>query len=446
MDSLTGRTVDLLQELIRNRCVNDGTADSGLEVRNAETLKAYLQHPSVDIEMFEPHPNRVSLAARLTGTNPKAPKLCLMGHTDVVPANPDGWLHDPFGAEIIDDEIWGRGTVDMLNLTSSMAVAFRQIATGTKRYEGDIIFFGVADEEAGGKYGAQPILENHWDAVGAEMVLTEYGGIQSGNTVFMTTAEKGADWRMIEVSGSPGHGSMPYKTDNALIKAAKIVSLIHEYNPKPRLDSFWQDRVAALDIDQSLKASLLNPELVNESLAELPDDEARNAHACIHTTFSPNVIHGGAKTNIIPEKVQIEIDIRALPGETPTDIDNHLKLALGEFYDQVTISSLSNNEIGSDSNISTKSETSGMLWNALSTAVNASCPTADTRASIVTGATDGRFYRRRGSTVYGAGLLSNQVSSGEFFSRFHGHNERIDLESLKLTSQLWLDTIDLLWK
>ena len=51
-----------------------------------------------------------------------------MGHTDVVPVNPDGWRHDPFGGELIDGEVWGRGAVDMLNLTASMAVATKRLA------------------------------------------------------------------------------------------------------------------------------------------------------------------------------------------------------------------------------------------------------------------------------------------------------------------------------
>ena len=156
---LTDRTVELLQVMIRNECVNDGTVDSGHESRNADALAAVVAGPSVDIERFEPVPGRASIVGRIAGSDPEAPSLCLMGHTDVVPVRADGWRHDPFGGEIIDGEVWGRGAVDMLNLTASMAVAFRQLAddaaAGRFRPTGDLIFFGVADEESGSAQGAR---------------------------------------------------------------------------------------------------------------------------------------------------------------------------------------------------------------------------------------------------------------------------------------------------
>ena len=129
---LTGATVELLQTLIRNRCVNDGTALSGEETRNADVLQAYVEGPGVTIERWEPTPGRASFVARVEGSDPGAPSLCLMGHTDVVPVHEHGWTNDPFGGEVIRtpdgvDEVWGRGAVDMLNLTASMAVAFKDM-------------------------------------------------------------------------------------------------------------------------------------------------------------------------------------------------------------------------------------------------------------------------------------------------------------------------------
>ena len=147
-DALTNRSIELLQEMIRNECVNDGTIESGNESRNADVLEQVIEGSGLDIERWEPFANRGSIISRIEGSDPSAPSLCLMGHTDVVPVNPDGWTHDPFGGELIDGEIWGRGAVDMLNLTSSMAVAFRHLADTGFRPRGDLIFFGVADEEA----------------------------------------------------------------------------------------------------------------------------------------------------------------------------------------------------------------------------------------------------------------------------------------------------------
>ena len=120
--------VDLLQQLIRNACVNDGTDASGHEAANAELLRTGLEGTGCDLETYEPLPGRASLVARIEGSAPGAPALCYLAHTDVVPVNEDNWSHDPFGGELIDGEVWGRGAVDMLNITASMSVAFDRLA------------------------------------------------------------------------------------------------------------------------------------------------------------------------------------------------------------------------------------------------------------------------------------------------------------------------------
>ena len=123
--ALTDETVDLLTHLIRNACVNDGTVESGFESRSADVLAQYLGDTGLDLERYSAAPGRENLVARIEGSDPQAPTLLLMGHTDVVPVTPDGWHRDPFGGEVVDGEVWGRGAVDMLNLTATMAVAFR---------------------------------------------------------------------------------------------------------------------------------------------------------------------------------------------------------------------------------------------------------------------------------------------------------------------------------
>ena len=104
-----GEVAELLQQMISNACVNDGTPESGHEQRNAEVLQAVLDRPGLDLEIHEPLPGRSSLVARIEGRRPGAPSLALLGHTDVVPANGDDWRHDPFGGELIDGEVWDAG-------------------------------------------------------------------------------------------------------------------------------------------------------------------------------------------------------------------------------------------------------------------------------------------------------------------------------------------------
>ncbi len=441
-DRLTNETVELLQALIRNQCVNDGTAASGQEDRSARLLRDELEGTGVDLQTYEPTPGRTSLICRWPGTDPSAPALCLMGHTDVVPVSPDGWSRDPFGGELVDGEVWGRGAVDMLNLTSSMAVVYRHLITSGRRFPGDIIYFAVADEEAGGTHGAEVLVRDEWDALNCDYVLTEFGGIPfhspSGMSLLITTAEKGISWRRLTVKGTPGHGSMPYGTDNALVKAAEVVRRLSAYRPAPELDELWGARIKAMGLPEELARQLLDPKALDDAIEQLPTDIARNAHACSHTTFSPNVIGGGVKTNVIPDSVTIEVDIRTLPGEDQAEVEAHLRAALGDLYDQVDAEVIKHDP-------STSSPTDNRLWQTLSKAVANAYPEANVVPSMVTGGTDSRFFRNRGTVAFGAGLLSPAVDTGEFFRRFHGHDERIDVESLRLTVQLWLDVVDLLW-
>lgn len=437
-------TQELLVQLIRNECVNDGTVGSGQEYKNSDLLEEYLDLPGVKIDTFESEPGRKSLVARIEGSDQQSPSLCLMGHTDVVPVSPDGWKHDPFGAELIDGEIWGRGAIDMLNLTASMAVAFKQVAKSGLAPVGDLVFFAVADEEAGGTYGAKYAVENHWDLISADCVLTEYGGIQSSNEtgkyVLINAGEKGVDWRRLTIKGKPGHGSRPYGSDNALVKAAEVVRRIDSYRPNPVLTDQWKRRIDSLNLPADLRSRLNSQAAVAEALSELDPGDASFFHACSHTTFSPNVIEGGTKTNTICDHVELHLDIRSLPGETPLDIDNHLRSALGDLYDEVEFERFLQTPDGHE--LASFSSAEGKLWNAVEAAIQRAEPGATIVPGLITGGTDARFYRDMGSQVLGAGLLNADVDSSEFYSRFHGHNERIDLHSLDLATQLWLDVVE----
>src|SRR4030095_9331452 len=145
--------------------------------------------------------------ARIEGSDPDAPSLLLMGHTDVVPANEDGWRRDPFAGELIDGEIWGRGAVDMLNLTASMATAFRSLARSGFRPRGTLIYLAVADEENLGTWGAEHLAQPP-PAPGPRLPVI--------------VGEKGSYWCRIAVRGTPGHASQPFRTDNALVTAAEV--------------------------------------------------------------------------------------------------------------------------------------------------------------------------------------------------------------------------------
>jgi acetylornithine deacetylase/succinyl-diaminopimelate desuccinylase-like protein len=432
-DEFTGPTTELLQALIRNACVNDGTPDSGNETRNSDLLVDYLEGAGLEVERFTPREGRDSMVARIEGSDPDAPSLCLMGHTDVVPVNREGWREDPFGGEVIDGEIWGRGAVDMLNLTSSMAVAFRRLATEGFRPKGDLIYFGVGDEEAGGTWGAEWMVEHHWDAIAADYVLTELGGWSSTDahghrTVTVNVGEKGLAWRRLRVHGTPGHGSMPFGADNALIKAAEVVRRLSQYRPHAHIDDIWRAQVATMNLPDELKAGLGSTEDIYATLESLPTAVSRMCHAQTHTTISPNVVHGGQKTNTIPDVVDIDVDIRTVPGTTRADVESMLRDALGDMFDQVDITVLQHSEP-----TACEFGPSNLLWETVSKHTQVAYPGADLVPGLIVGGTDARFYRERGVTAYGAGLFSSKMDFATFGSRFHGNDERIDVESLGLS-------------
>lgn len=438
--AVVGEATELLQVLIRNHCVNDGSAASGEEQRNAATLADYLEGPGVTLERFESAPGRESLVARIEGSDPKAPALCLMGHTDVVPVNPAGWREDPFGGELIDGELWGRGAIDMLNITATMAVAFKHLASSGFRPRGSLIYFAVADEEAGGHLGAEYVVDRHWDAVACDFLLTEIGGwsVLGGDgtrRVVVNVAEKGVAWRSLTVKGTPAHGSMPYRTDNALVTAAEAVRRISNHRPAPRLDDLWAEYVAALDLPEATKRALSDAASLDEALAELPPALARGCHATTHTTFSPNVVHGGQKTNTVPDEVVLEVDVRTLPGTTADELDAEICEVLGDLASRVKIGRLQNEE-------ATRSATDNPLWEALAGRVGAAYAGAQLSPAMLSGGTDARYFRRKGVVAFGAGLYSPDVTAETFAGRFHGNDERIDVASLGLSTELWLGVVE----
>lgn len=440
-DAATHQTVELLQALIRNRCVNDGSPASGHESRNADVLQAVLEGVGLDIERYTAAPGRDSLIARIEGSDPTAPSLALMGHTDVVPADEHAWTRDPFGGELIEGEVWGRGAVDMLNLTASMAVAFRHLARDDRfRPKGDLVFVAVADEESGSAHGLRHLADHARDAMYADYVLTENGGVHSGTPeaplITCNVAEKGVAWRRLRITGTPGHGSMPFRSDNALVKAAAVVTRIAEYRPEPRFHELWRTRVETLPVDDDTRQALLDPARIDDLLAAMPNvGAAAYLHACTHTTFSTNVLAGTSKTNVIPGHVEIDVDIRTLPGEDDAAVRRHLRDAVGaDLADEIEIETIIDDA-------ATISPTSTPLWESLQRSVARPFPAARLLPSLTVGFTDARIYRELGAVAYGAGLLSPELDSGAFSQRFHGNDERIDVESLRLTTQLWLDVV-----
>lgn len=443
MNERRSETVALLQALIRNRCVNDGTVGSGGESRSVATLASYLDEPGM---VFEPAPGRESVLYRVPGSDPNAPSLLLMAHTDVVPVNEAGWTRDPFGAVIDDGFVWGRGAVDMLNVTAAMAVAFRPFLKGeVPAPSGDLLFLAVADEEASGTHGARFLTENHWDEVGADFVLTEiaYPPIDMGTGLRypVSVGEKGPFWTQVHATGIPGHGSTPYGSDNALSALVGGLAALFEADSLVEITDIWRGFVAGLGLDPDLAEELVDPERVDAAIDRINATDPRLAtylHACTHLTVSPNVVRGGVKMNMIPDEAVGQIDLRALPGQDRPDVDAYLNKSMGRYADRLTL------EPQADF-VATESRPNGDLWDVIVASIEGLTGSSAVIPTLMPASTDARFFRARGSVAYGVGLFDDRISFPEFLSMFHGNDERVSVESVGLTVSL-LDEILARWR
>lgn len=431
---MTSEVITLLQQLIRNACVNDGTPESGHEYRSVATLREFF---GVTGEVFEPAPGRQSLIYRVEGTDPEAPTLALVPHIDVVPVQESGWSQDPFGAEIVDGFVYGRGALDMLNVTSAMAVAARPYIRGDIQPRGNLVFIAAADEEAGAIHGVNPLIEQRWDLVNAEYLLTEVAypspAYVEEPVVPVAVGEKGAFWSVLRASGTPGHGSAPYQSDNALRKMVEALHGIFETPVPVGVSPEWIRFVQALALDPEIKEGLVDPDRVDEAIDMLAVTDplfARYAHAITHMTVSPNMLNSGQKANVISDAATAAVDVRALPGMDRDYVDSHLHKAMGSARDDIDISPIADLE-------ATLSPLDNPLWEAIADSVSELEGHRNLLPTLMNVGTDARFFRRKGTVAYGVGLFDDRMTFSEMLALFHGNDERVSVASVERTVELY---------
>src|SRR5438067_8450793 len=232
--TLRQEVTELLQELIRI----DTTNPPGNETRAAELLRDYLEDSGVSCELHARIPERANLVARIPGRADR-PRLLFLSHTDVVLADASEWAADPFGGELRDGEVWGRGALDMKGQVAAGAVALASLAREGFEPAGDLIFAATADEEVGDGFGAQWLCETHPDAVRCDYLINEGSGERlelGGKPFYMcSVAEKMSAPFRLRVRGRSGHASMPGIADNALVKAARLITKLGEHVPEQQL-------------------------------------------------------------------------------------------------------------------------------------------------------------------------------------------------------------------
>ncbi|MHA1248072.1 MAG: M20/M25/M40 family metallo-hydrolase [Candidatus Thorarchaeota archaeon] len=424
-------TVSLVQTLIRNKCVNP----PGDEIRSIKTIEQYLNTYGVECEVFEPSPGKGNLLATITGTGEKPSLMFGPSHVDVVPVeNEDAWKHDPFSGDVADGCIWGRGAFDMLFIVACQTAVFAHLHAQGFKPKGDLKLLIVSDEEIGGTYGAKWMVENHPEKVRTDFLVTELGGfeIAPGRVAFQY-GEKGHYWVRIGFQGQEQHGSMPFKSDNAIIKLAKAIVRLTEYQT-PITTEFIKKFVKDLPLSGFqkwlLKRRFLLPRIL-DMLSKSDMARARLLDSLCRMTMSPNLCGGGSKVNVVAGSAYVDVDIRTLPNQNEEYIISHLKEALGVLSKEARI------EPREDSSVGNASDIDNAFVSTMTRVVRElKGPDAKLIPMLNPGATDCRFFREAFNTqAYGFAVLDNALPVNELVRMPHGDNERVTLETLRLTSE-----------
>jgi acetylornithine deacetylase/succinyl-diaminopimelate desuccinylase-like protein len=421
----------LLSNLIRI----DTTNPPGNETEAAKYLAQDLANEGFKCELFESAPGRGSVAARLKGTGEK-PSLLLLSHLDVVAANPKEWSVDPFSGVVKDGFVWGRGALDMKGMTAIEVITLKLLKRNSVKLRGDVMLAATADEEKGGKAGVDYLLRHHSQEILAPFVLNEGGGLaiptQKKNIYTVQTAEKGILWLRIRAKGTPGHGSTPDVADNAIARMSRVIEKLGSYHPPivlvPTVRRFLNE-VAREDVNlqPSLSRLLANPEQGDKALDELAVTEkllAAEIRPRIRITIAPTIIHGGIKENVIPSECEATFDCRMLPGQTT---DQTLAL-IKELLKDVGIENLTFEPI--QVNEPSESPVETPLYDVITTVLREFEPDCGVTPVLMTGGTDSRFFRERGSVCYGFHPMRPEAPSEKIIKREHGIDERISVENL----------------
>jgi acetylornithine deacetylase/succinyl-diaminopimelate desuccinylase-like protein len=398
----------------------DTTNPPGNETLAAELLRDYLEAAGVECQLYARVPERANLVARIPGRG-SGPTLALLSHTDVVLADANEWQRDPFGGELVGDEIWGRGALDMKGEVAASAVALATLAREGWRGDGDLIFIAAADEEVGAGFGLEWLVQAHPDAVRADFSVNEGAGdrVELGGKVLYlcATAEKMSSPFELRVHGRSGHGAMPSIADNALVKAAPMIARLGAFETEPQLIPEVEAFLAALlgevppPADALARAREIAP-LAGELIEPL-----------LWMTVAPTMAHASDKRNIIPALCTITVDTRLLPGQTPEEAEATIRAWLGDGdYDLVNTERFGG----------TRSEISGPLWDAVQSFVESEEPGATPAPICVAGFTDSHWMREAFGTVAYGFFPSRDMDSETAARLIHSADERVPVSDLEL--------------
>ena len=411
--------VEILRDLIRFESVNDGTGQGKGEREAAEYVAGKLADVGLEPQMFESARNRTSVVARIEGEDSSRGGLLIHGHLDVVPAQPKDWTYDPFAAEVADGCVWGRGAVDMLDMNAMTLAVVRDRLRAGRKPPRDVVLAFVADEEAGGVFGAQWLVEKQPQLFeGCTEAISEVGGFSLSvnddlRLYLIETAQKGMAWLRLTAAGTAGHGSM-INDDNAVTRLAESVARVgrHEFpiHVTKTVRAFLDATSEAFGIE-------LDPDDMQATVAKL-GPLARIVGATLRNTANPTMLDAGYKHNVIPGTAHAMIDGRFLPGfekEWETEIDAAIGPGITREYVHY--------------DIALETDFEGALVDAMAGALRAEDPGARPVPYTLSGGTDAKSFSRLGIRCFGFSPLRLPADL-DFSGMFHGVDERVPLDAL----------------
>jgi len=424
--TLQTNPAEILQTLIRF----DTTNPPGNEYLANNWARDQLLEAGIESTLVAKDPKRPNLIARLKG-NGTAPPLLLQGHVDVVTTEGQNWAHPPFGAEIHDGYIWGRGALDMKSGVAMMLAAFLKAHQEKVSLPGDLILCLLADEEAGGDFGAKFLVEEHPEQFeGVRFAFGEFGGFTmeiSGETFYpIMVAEKQVCWLKIILHGPAGHGSMIHQ-GGAMARLGQILQTLDKNMLPVHITPQIRQMISMMAEGVSFPTSIILKQLLNPALSDrvlgLMGEAGKTFMPLFHNTVNATIVHGGDKVNVIPSEIFLELDGRLLPGYKPEHMLAELRKLLGS---DLEIEVVRHDPGPAEANMA--------LFDTLAGILKEKDPDGHPVPLVLTGVTDARFFSQLGIQTYGF-LPMTLPNDFKFTSVVHAADERIPVEAMDFGTQ-----------
>ncbi len=324
-------TSELLSELIRI----DTSNPPGDETRVAEFMAAWFAARGLQGEVVGEPAERRSFVLRLEGRRPGT-ILLLLAHEDVVPASAEDWQVPPFSGLVKDGYVWGRGAVDIKNLVAAHAVATARVAASGADFAGTLVYACTADEEEGSVGGARWLVEHRPDLVRTDYVINEGGGQfleRGGRRVYLIeNGEKGTAQFRVIVRGEAGHASVPLRSGNAVVGAARVIDALVAHKLPVVIDPSSGELVRLLVDSPALRERLRDPARAREALAELARRDVQLAdliEPLYGFAFSPTIVSSNSvAVNVFPTRAEVSVDCRMLAGRREDEVALEVRTAL----------------------------------------------------------------------------------------------------------------------